>query len=262
MSLHTLTVAELAAGLRGPALLEPRAHPALPRPHRAAGAGAQRLRHRHGRPGPRRCPARRRAAGEGRGRAADRRAHRPQGHLLHRRHPDDLRVADAVELRRALRRHGRRALAGGRHGAARQDQHGRVRHGLVERDQLLRPGQEPVGPEARAGRLLGRLGRGRGRLPRAGGQRHRHRRLDPPARGAHQPHRPQAHLRPRVALRDDRLRLEPRPGRNADALGRGRRAAARGHGRLRPARLDQRGRAGARITSPSSPRRSRACGSA
>ena len=41
----------------------------------------------------------------------------------------------------------------------------------------------------------------------------RHRRLDPPARGAVRRDRPQAHLRPCVALRHDRLRLEPRSGR-------------------------------------------------
>jgi aspartyl-tRNA(Asn)/glutamyl-tRNA(Gln) amidotransferase subunit A len=36
-----------------------------------------------------------------------------------------------------------------------QDEHGRVRHGLVQRDQLLRPGEEPVGPEAGPGRSSG-----------------------------------------------------------------------------------------------------------
>ncbi len=36
------------------------------------------------------------------------------------------------------------------HGHARQDEHGRVRHGFVERNQLLRPGEESVGSEARA----------------------------------------------------------------------------------------------------------------
>ena len=43
--------------------------------------------------------------------------------------------------------------------------------------------------------------------------RHRHRRLDPPAGGAVRHLRPEAHLRRGVALRHDRLRLEPRPGR-------------------------------------------------
>ena len=45
---------------------------------------------------------------------------------------------------------------------ARQDEHGRVRDGLVERDELLRTGAQSVGSRARARRLVGRLG-GRGR---------------------------------------------------------------------------------------------------
>ena len=46
---------------------------------------------------------------------------------------------------------------------ARQDQHGRVRHGLFQRNQLLRPGTQSLGPDARARRLLGRFsGRGGG----------------------------------------------------------------------------------------------------
>ena len=65
----------------------------------------------------------------------------------------------------------------------------------------------------RARRLLGRLGRRRGRPPGAGRHRHRHRRLDPPACKLLRPHRHQAHLRPLLALRHDRLRLQPGPGR-------------------------------------------------
>ena len=53
-----------------------------------------------------------------------------------------------------------------RRGDARQAQHGRVRDGLVERDQRLRPGDPPVAAQdgsnvgADPGRLLGRLGGG------------------------------------------------------------------------------------------------------
>ena len=82
---------------------------------------------------------------------------------------------------------------------------------------------------------------------RAGRDRHRHRRLDPPARRAHGAHRLQADLRARLALRDDRLRLEPRPGGRARAVGRGRGARARRDGGTRRARLDERRRAGARL---------------
>ena len=57
------------------------------------------------------------------------------------------------------------------------------------------------------------------------GARHRHRRLDPPARRAVRDRRPQADLRRRLALRDDRLRLVARPGRAADPRRHRRRAA-------------------------------------
>ena len=77
----------------------------------------------------------------------------------------------------------RRLAAGGRP-AAGQDQPGRVRDGLVERELRLRAGAQPVGPHARAGRLVGRQRRRRGGGQRAVGAGHRHRRLDPPARRA------------------------------------------------------------------------------
>ena len=77
-----------------------------------------------------------------------------------------------------------RRLARGGRAAAGQDQPGRVRDGLVERELRLRAGAQPVGPHARAGRLVGRQRRRRGRGQRAVGAGHRHRRLDPPARRA------------------------------------------------------------------------------
>ena len=60
-------------------------------------------------------------------------------------------------------------LADGRRAAARQDQPGRVRDGLLERELRLRPGAQPVGPRARARRLLRRQRRRRrGRARRRG----------------------------------------------------------------------------------------------
>ena len=72
---------------------------------------------------------------------------------------------------------------------------------------------------AGAGRLVGRLGGGgRGAsLPRR--DRHRHRRLDPPARGVHRHRRPQADLRPLLALGDRGVRVLARPGRAVRAHG-------------------------------------------
>src|SRR6218665_855825 len=51
--------------------------------------------------------------------------------------------------------------------------------------------------------------------------RPRPRRLDPPAGIVLRHHRHQAHLRPRIALRHDRLCLQPRPGRPDGTLGPG-----------------------------------------
>jgi aspartyl-tRNA(Asn)/glutamyl-tRNA(Gln) amidotransferase subunit A len=82
-----------------------------------------------------------------------------------------------------------------------------------------------------------RLGRRGGGAHGADRHRHRHRRLDPPAGLPVRHHRHQAHLRPRVALRHDRLRLVARSGRRF-----GRSAedcALLLSGRPRPARLHQ-----------------------
>ena len=127
-----------------------------------------------------------------------------------------------------------RALARGRHRDAGQAQLRRVRDGLGQRELGLRPGAQPVGPDAHARRLLGRHRRRRGRAPAAGRHRHRHRRLDPPAGRFSRRHRHQADLRRVLALRHDRLRLQPGPGRPDGAPRRGLRAAAVGHVRPRP----------------------------
>ena len=111
--------------------------------------------------------------------------------------------------------------------AAREDQPGRVRDGLLDRELGLRADAQPVGPHARPRRLLGRQRRGGRRRPRAVGARHRHRRLDPPARRAVRRRRAETHLRDGLALRHDRLRLLARPGRAAHARRHRRGAAAR-----------------------------------
>ena len=69
------------------------------------------------------------------------------------------------------------------------------------------------------------------------GDRHGHGRLDPPARRAVRHRRPQAHLRRGLPLRDDRLRLEPRPVRPVHARRDRRGAAARRDGGQGPVRL-------------------------
>jgi Asp-tRNA(Asn)/Glu-tRNA(Gln) amidotransferase A subunit family amidase len=66
---------------------------------------------------------------------------------------------------------------------------------------------------ADAGRLVRRVGRGGGGAALPGRDRHRHRRLDPPAGGIYGHGRHQADVRPRVALGNRRLRVLARPGR-------------------------------------------------
>ena len=129
--------------------------------------------------------------------------------------------------------------------------------GSANENSAYGPVRNPWDDSARAGRLVGRLGRrGRGAAA-AGRHRHRHRRLDPPAGQLLRRHRHQADLRRVLALRHDRLRLEPRPGRPAGAQRRGLRAAAVGDERLRRARLDQRASGRRRTSTPRCCRRAR-----
>ena len=169
----------------------------------------------------------------------------PIAHKRRLRHPrlaHHRRQQDAGRLRQPVRRHRGRAPAGGRRRVAGQAELRRVRHGLGQRELRLRPRPEPLGHERRARRLVGRLGRRRGRPPGGRRHRHRHRRLGAPARRPVRRQRHQAHLRHRLAFRHGGLRLQPGPGRPAGReRARPARAAGR-HERLRPARCHQPGK--------------------
>ncbi len=141
------------------------------------------------------------------GRRAGRHSARHQGPVRHRGRahaglqPHPRRLQAALRIDRHPEPLGRRR----RH--ARQAQHGRVRHGLVQRDLLLRRGHQPLARPRRlqpadcvSGRLVRRFGCGRCGASLRRRDRHRHRRLDPPAGGLHRHGRHQADLRPLLAL--------------------------------------------------------------
>ena len=130
------------------------------------------------------------------------------------------------------------ALQGARAARPREDEHGRVRDGLLHRELRVRADAQPVGPDARAGRLGRRLGgSGLGR-PRPVGARLRHGRLDQAAVGAVRERRAAPDLRHGLALRHRRVRVQPRPGRPRGEDGARLRVPLLGHRGARSVRLD------------------------
>ena len=167
--------------------------------------------------------------------------------------PDDGRLEDPRGLRAGLRRDRRRALQGARPARPRQDEHRRVRDGLVDRELRVRADAQPVGSDARAGRLGRRLGSRGARRARAVGARLRHRRLDQAAGGALRQRRPPPDVRHGLALRRRRVRVEPRPGRAGRAERARLRAPLLDPRGPRPVRLDDGRAAAARSSFPSAP---------
>ena len=128
--------------------------------------------------------------------------------------PGDGRIADPRGLHRAVRFPHHRTPAGCRRDHPRQDEHGRVRDGLVERvDRAFGPTAQSLGSRAGSRWLVGWVGGGRRGLPLPAVDRHRHGRLDPPAGGPVRDRRAQADLRTSQPLRDRRVRLVARPDR-------------------------------------------------
>ena len=75
------------------------------------------------------------------------------------------------------------------------------------------PVKNPWDLELLAGRLIGRFGRSGCGTSCTGGDRHGHRRFDPPASSPDRHGRPETDLWARFALRHDRVRIQSRPGR-------------------------------------------------
>ena len=247
MDLTRMTAAELSAALAARRGLRGRGDPGAPGPDRRRRRARARLPARRGRQ--RAGPGRR-----GRRTARPRRAARPAGRASRSRSrtcspPSACRPPAAraswTGWHPPYESTVTRRLQAGRRDHRRQDQHGRVRHGLLHRELRLRAQPQPVGPGPDPGRLVRRVGRRGGRVRGAAGHRHRHRRLDPPARRGLRDRRHQAHLRRLIPVRGGGLRLEPGHAGTVRPDGARHRAAARGDVRARPVRLHLDRRAGA-----------------
>ena len=83
---------------------------------------------------------------------------RAQGCADLRRCPDDLRIQDSGGLDPAVRRDRDAAAARRRCGHRGQDQHGRVRHGVLDREFRVRADSQSVGAGPYSGRLRRRFG--------------------------------------------------------------------------------------------------------
>ena len=143
---------------------------------------------------------------------------RCKGQHRHARPPHDLRLAHPRRLRQPVRGDRRqRGCARPARSSCRQDQLRRVRDGLVDRAQRVRPDEEPGRPDARPRRLVRRFGGRRRRRHRPHRARLRDRRFGPPAGFVLRSRRRQADVRPREPLRARRVRFVARPHRRLRA---------------------------------------------
>ena len=115
-------------------------------------------------------------------------------------------------LRSRLRLDGGGAVRRARPAPPRQDEHGRVRDGLVHRELGVRSDSQPLGSD----RVPGGSGGARPRRSRKGwpvGARLGHGRIGQAARRSVRRRRAPAHLRDGVTVRNRRFRFQPRPDR-------------------------------------------------
>ena len=156
-----------------------------------------------------------------------------------------MRVENPAGLHRALRCHRHREAPRRRGDSFRPDEHGRIRHGLVDGEFRDPDHAQSARPGENSGRFERRIGRGCGSRRGHGCSRIGHRRFDPPTRGALRMRGAEAQLRACFPLRVGRLRILARPDRPVHAHGRGRSARVAGHCRSRSARFHIARRAGA-----------------
>ena len=141
------TAAHMADALAAGEVTSDSAHAGSPRPHRGRRRRRARVPLREHRRGARhgvcrrRRPRRRRVASSPRGRAD-----RHQGRPRHAGHAHHGGLAHPRGLDPSVRRDRCAQGARGAHAHPRQDQHGRVRDGLVHRALRVRPHAQPVGP--------------------------------------------------------------------------------------------------------------------
>ena len=195
---------QLATGRAHRPGVERRAAARLPRSRRPLEPRRQRHRGRRPRAGPEGRPRRRPRARQGRaGRPAARGADDGQGELQHPRPADDVGLPRVRRQHRVAGRRGRRPAAGCGRGDLREDERPDVARRLPVLQRRLRHDEQPVGPDPRRRRVVGRLGSRPGGGPDGPRVRQRHRRQHPQPRRLQRRVRPQADVRHRAQAGPD-----------------------------------------------------------
>ena len=233
------TALEIAAAVRSGERSARERGRGAPRPHRRARGRAPRVQPRHRRAGARGGRRRRPPGGGGRGPGpAGRGAGRAEGQPVHRR------ACPPRARRRSSRAGARPTTPPWSPACATPGPSPSARRTSTSSRWARPPRTRRSGPPATRTtprRVPGGSSGGSAAAVAAGFApicaRVRHRRVDPPAGGALRRRRREADLRPGVALRPRRVRVEPRPDRPVRRHGGRRRRGARGHRRPRPRRL-------------------------
>ena len=176
------------------------------------------------------------AAGGGRGPGDLWHPPRHQGPVLHKGRGQSGRVEHPARVPARIRKHRDAATVRRGCGDAGQAEHGRIRHGVQQRDLVLRKRREPMAAGGRrdgadARWVIRRVGGGGGGGPLPWRAWYRYRWVDPPACGLHRHHRDQADLWPGQPVGHRGLCFQPRSGGADDQVGARCRDPAGGDGR-------------------------------